>query len=543
MNKKVNIFLNLVAAAFAVTTVTGCDDSDDIYDPEITFSKTGEVAFIASIENCQTRASLVNTGEARWLKDDAIGVVCTDGSVAELKLDGTGETRRAMFRGLIPDGKELGSYALHPSDAVFSGDVVTVQLPAEAECTPAGTCSVMVSEINGTTDLTFRQMMSYINIRISNISPDATKIVLSSEKNLSGTYSLKLPDALGNGLEATDGSETITIILPEKKETSASTTLAIPVGTYSSLMATTFNAKDQKLAEVECLQSDMQTERAQLRKIEATLPKVNTKKPPIEGTVLVAGIYWAPGNLQYYEGTTADGFQAGWRLAPNQWHYVNCENAGALNKAVTFKPSNYNNSDHFNWGGIAKPFDKDPMSSATAAVGTDIAGQMFTSQDCTVPTTDFSAAKYGDLAFWATKGKFRLPTQAEYKKLYEEASIQYGSYKVAEGKFVTGFLFFDPEDGEEPTFSDEVVEFTEEDMARGLFLPKAGRRYNSTDYQINVQGTQGVYWTSGVITGDGATEPCYGAVFSIQNAAIKYPYWNKAFDAKAGFSIRPVYIE
>ena len=32
-------------------------------------------------------------------------------------------------------------------------------------------------------------------------------------------------------------------------------------------------------------------------------------------------------------------------------------------------------------------------------------------------------------------------------------------------------------------------------------------------------------------------------VLSIQSAAIKYPYWNKAFDAKAGFSIRPVYIK
>ena len=57
------------------------------------------------------------------------------------------------------------------------------------------------------------------------------------------------------------------------------------------------------------------------------------------------------------------------------------------------------------------------------------------------------------------------------------------------------------------------------------------------------QGTQGVYWGAESITGDGANKPCYGVVISIQSAAVKYPYWNKAFDATAGFSIRPVYVD
>lgn len=80
-------------------------------------------------------------------------------------------------------------------------------------------------------------------------------------------------------------------------------------------------------------------------------------------------------------------------------------NAGASGKAVTFKPTDYTQYDHFNWGGIANPFLCAAEHSAVAAVGTDISGRMYTSQECTAATTDFSAAKFGDLAYWASTGK------------------------------------------------------------------------------------------------------------------------------------------
>ena len=102
-------------------------------------------------------------------------------------------------------------------------------------------------------------------------------------------------------------------------------------------------------------------------------------------------------------------------------------------------------------------------------------------------------------------------------KLVNEASSQYGSYKIAEGKVITGILFTDPAEGESPSHNDTEVEFTADDIAKGLFLPKAGRRYNKTDLTVNNQGTQGVYWLSEAITGDDAAEPCYGAVLSIQS--------------------------
>ena len=96
--------------------------------------------------------------------------------------------------------------------------------------------------------------------------------------------------------------------------------------------------------------------------------------------------------------------------------------------------------------------------------------------------------------------------------------------------------------GQLPTVNENEVELTADDIAKGLFLPKAGRRYSGEPLNINNQGTQGVYWGAESITGENANKPCYGVVISIQSAVVKYPYWNKAFDATAGFSIRPVYV-
>lgn len=539
------IFNPYTALAALAALMASCSDSDDTYNPGLTFSTTGEVAFEASIENSGSRASMTQTGEARWLADDAIGVSLTDGTTATLPLCGTGDTRRAIFKGTLPQGKTLGEYALYPASATVTAQgELTLTLPDRTDIATTGQCAAMAAKIEGSTRIHFVQLMSYINLSIKEIPDAAVAISLRSDKNLSGAYTATLPQALTQGLTATDGTAALTIILPAKREANLVTSLSIPVGQYNSLTATAVDAQGKDLCTAEILSSYIFADRGAMRQLAVTMPKVTASKPQIEGTILVAGIYWAPGNLQYDASAPgADGFQPNWQLAPEQWSFFNCENMAAVNKAVTFNATDYSHTDHFNWGGIASPFDKEATSSAAAAVGTDISGKMYTSQDCTVPTADFAAARYGDLAFWASKGRWRMPTSKEFQKLVSEASVQYASYKVAEGKYVSGIYFFDPAPGSEPTTSDEVKELTADDLKAGLFLPKSGRRYNSKDFVINVQGTQGVYWASDVITGDDATEPCYGAVLSIQNAVLKYPYWNKAFDAKAGFSIRPVYVE
>jgi hypothetical protein len=82
----------------------------------------------------------------------------------------------------------------------------------------------------------------------------------------------------------------------------------------------------------------------------------------------------------------------------------------------------------------------------------------------------------------------------------------------------------------------------------GIFLPWAGRGYNaeSTQYGIYNAGKQGIYRASVVNTGADANQPCYGVVFATNNIGtdkVALPYWNKAFDAKGRYSIRPVLVE
>ena len=527
--------------ASALLLGAGCNDSNSDYDPGIEFSKTGEVTLIASIRNCTTRASLVNTGEARWLAGDAISVVCTDGSAVEFALDGTGDTRRAFFKGTIPDGREMGSYALYPTTTALSGSNLQVTLPAEIEPAATGSCSAMIAPITDSYEITFQHLFSYMTIQFSNVSPSTEKIELKADKSLSGSFSVPLDEALNNGIAARDGSNTLTVVLPEKKESTISVSFALPVGEYNSLTATAYDAEGENLGEVECLAATTHAELADLRALNISMPDYSPQKP-IEGTVLVAGIYWATGNLQHIEGQTDEGFQTGWRIAPNQWEYVNCENAADdPQKEVVFQPTDYSQCDHFNWGGIANPFDEDAASSLVVEVGTDISGKMYTSQDGSTPTTDFDEARYGDLAFWASKGQWRMPTKAEFEQLKAKASVQFGSYRLENGKIIVGVLFTDPEPDQQPTVNNTIVELTDDDIAKGLFLPRAGRRYNVQPFNVNKQGQQGVYWGSEAITGAGADQPCYGMVIRIESA-VEYDYWNKAYNATAGFSIRPVYV-
>ena len=255
----------------------------------------------------------------------------------------------------------------------------------------------------------------------------------------------------------------------------------------------------------------------------------------------VAGIKWAAGNLQYEKDTTTEGFAAGWRIANNQASYQNDN---------TTTRADYNKSDLFNFGGINDPFSPLANASVVAEIGTDISGKLYTDQACTTATTDFAAAKYGDIAYWASNGQYRMPTEAEIATLLASASAVKATYTLA-GKTITGVYFFNPAEGTTPTIDTANAQnITDEDLAVGIFLPFAGRGYNAEDTQYGIYntGSQGIYRASVVNTNTGsdANQPCYGVVFAASNVGtskVALPYWNKAFDAKGRYSIRPIYIE
>lgn len=533
----------------------GCTQDDGISEFQPDTNKTGNVTILASIENADSRASVVATGETRWQPNDAIKVVCNDGSTAVFNIDGTGETRRALFTGTL-EGKSVGQYALYPTSVEMSGDNISVELPSEITPSPTGTCAFMAGVINEKNEVEFKQLTAYVTVQINKLAPETASIVFTSDKNLSGLHSVALPDGMVTGAAASNGDKTVTVTFTEAAPTMVNVFFALPIGDHAHLTATAYNAEGKKLNEV-VLGTLIAASRGLLLDYQIELPVMVPSKPaPIEGTVNVAGIYWALGNLEYEKGgNTGNGFAAGWHIASNQAHYYDA----ALGKERVY--ANYDKRDVFNLGGIADPFDCEVTASINAPAGTAFSGKMYADQACTTETTDFAAAKYGDIAYWASNGQYRMPSYEDIQTLVEKASVKMATY-VLDGVEINGIYFYDPDFGEVPTVNlDETVVLTDADLEVGLFLPYSGRGYNKSGTNKNTgldnrhdvfnSGSNCLYHVAAIKEVDPSTKNyveggCYGYTFNATQAGNAetnggLTYLNGAMNSSARLAIRPIY--
>ena len=530
----------------------GCTKADGISEFQPATNKSGNVTLLASIENADSRAQVVATGEARWLRNDAIAVVCDDGSVEKFNLDGTGDTRRALFTGVV-EGKSVGEYALYPANATYSNGTLTATLPETTPIAATGSCSVMAGVINEKNEVEFKQLTAYVALQLSKVSDKAKTIVISSDKSLSGEFSINLPGAFETGIMAIDGDNTITIDLGGSTPSTVNAFFPIPVGDYSYLKATAYSEAGISLGEVSLSSGNMSASRGLLLSYNLEMPGAS-KPAVIPGTVNVAGIYWAVGNLEYQkDGATSNGFAEGWCIAPNQAHYFDAS------VGTTRSYENYDKRDVFNLGGIADPFDCEATSAMNAAVGTNISGLMYTDQACTAVTTDFAAAKYGDIAHWASRGQYRMPSYEDISKLVTLASSSLATYTL-DGVAIAGVYFVDPEVGTEPVHSTETKILTDADLQVGLFLPYNGRGYNKSSikndrdnrYDVFNTGSNCIYNVSVVKEVDPSTKNyvsggCYGYIFNasqVGNAETVQglEYLNGAMNSTARFAVRPIYV-
>lgn len=518
----------------------GCTQDDGISEFQPDTNKTGNVTLLASIENADSRASLVATGEARWQANDAIKVVCNDGSTAVFNIDGTGETRRALFTGTL-EGKSVGEYALYPTSAELSGETLSVELPAQITPSPTGSCAFMVGVIDEKNEVTFKQLTAYVNVQINKLAPETGSIVFSSDKNLSGLHSVTLPDGMTTGTAATDGDATVAISFTEAAPTMVNAFFALPIGNYSHITATAYNKDGKKISEV-VLGSLIAASRGLLLDYQIELAPMKAEKPkPIAGTVNVAGIYWALGNLQYEkDGATGNGFVKDWSISASQEFHFYIGVDGDM-KGTT-PDYGYDKVAHFNYGGIANPFNGLAADAASidGSSKLDFSGKMYTDQGCQSETTDFAAAKFGDIAYWASCGQYRMPTAEEFEALYTKASRVAATYNN-----VAGTYFYDPAWGEEPMVDEVNLKvLTADDLAVGLFLPWTGRGYKNTAesyiYKIN---SQGVYRTS-TVDAVSTKDISYGIIYRIMKLT-EGAYTDKTplnYGATARYSIRPVYV-
>jgi len=304
-------------------------------------------------------------------------------------------------------------------------------------------------------------------------------------------------------------------------------------------------------------------------------PAIDFKKSELrKDYIMLWGVKWAKGNLRYDANVTADGFQTGWSLTADQWDYIGYDVASSVVDGVEYKyddgkaiatrlactSSRY---EHFNWGGIGKwSFDITNYLKAEPVSQTKcISGKIYSNQGGTVEVSgdarfasegDSAPALYGDLAFWASKGKYRIPTYDDMTSIHNKVSKIPGWY-VSNGFKVWGYLLRNPELGYDRN-SDAAAngnrEFSAADLETGMFLPCGGRKAESNADVIINQRTQLAYWSSLYKKQNSKGTRYYSVYYSNSPAIKRIDSWdgstpnnNAAWSCACGFMIRPVLAE
>ena len=369
--------------------------------------------------------------------------------------------------------------------------------------------------------------------------------------------------------------------------------VALPAGTYSGL-SVYFIDGDGDI--IEGTQKKMKSA-ALAAGDYVIMPVLDLKKSQLrKDYVKVIGVRWATGNLvrdatnswhSVQEGVD-DGFQTGWGLHDEQWKYINWD--GSLNQSgYTDRYTQNNNSyfDVFSWGGIGRQASYRSGRLVPSTSNYDISCKVFwgyvntnlekcrpenleqlegeacfSSELASNGNSQYTkdgktAAIAGDVAYWASKGKYCMPKKGLLSALSHhttsKASFQYGKY-VSGDVTVYGYLYTTPQG--DVVRSNEEVTFTDADLESGLFLPFTGRRSNRENGVIINQRSQAIYRSSTFGDPANTTHPQCATSLWFEGAALpQYGYTHGKATEDDGYSsictlsnaaggcIRPVLVD
>ncbi len=322
------------------------------------------------------------------------------------------------------------------------------------------------------------------------------------------------------------------------------------------------------------------------------MPRIDFNKAELrKDFVKVCGVKWAKGNLvcdtqNLYDKQDDKGFQEGWGLHDAQWKYVKWDVAG------NYKYDNTNLFDLFTYGGIGRqasfasgrlvPVKSEYDIQAKVFwgyVNTDInkcnpanltlleGDARFSSEKAANGNSQYTLGGTtkgiaGDVAFWASKGKYCLPKKAVIQNLAHpttsKASFQYGKY-MAGDVAIYGYLFTTPQG--DVVRNNEEVTFTDADLESGLFLPFVGRRGPTSNNDVIWRGTCALYRCSTlgavenasyseqhsqcarVIWFNGSNMPVYGFTSGSSDFTPTAYSSNCTLSVAAGGCIRPILYE
>ena len=286
-----------------------------------------------------------------------------------------------------------------------------------------------------------------------------------------------------------------------------------------------------------------------------------TPNPPY---IEIDGIRWGKYNLQYTPNSKTVGWKDGYHLAKNPWDYFYTESS-PMNlepNVVKFPSSNADNAkfDHFRWGDISKAHsfaydDKDHYDTSVENI-----------------EKKNSNNEYGDIAYYASKGDWRLPNAAEFESLMKNTT-EYIGYYPSEAGDVLGVLFVPDgvahgkiigKNGQVVGNSNEnknisgfsgknyrtstiVRKFTAEEISKGIFFPATGTftNYSSGPTNLNNAGRMGYYWTADCFNATQAKSFTFQFTANgrVMFATVGNSRADDIFPPKNNmYSIRPIYI-
>ena len=268
----------------------------------------------------------------------------------------------------------------------------------------------------------------------------------------------------------------------------------------------------------------------------------------------IDGVKWGKYNLQYTPNSTTAGWKDGYHLAKNPWDYFYTATCGypltesVLDDRVTTLGEKW---DHFRWGDIVKAHDYSVDSRGNYSLWT-IAGDI---------NGKFNSDKtLGDLAAYASDGKWQMPTAQQFSDMMSKTAESIGYFVDDNGNTIYGVLF-DPnvpdgkkgkildKDGNIHTSSNTLTvfnrdqllrKFTKADFENALFFPMAGMYNDYGSSYLSKPGSQGAYWLA---TGGDATTAAAFVPYVSERNQIFAGYTKSAKNPKrAMYSIRPIYV-
>ena len=535
-----------------------------------------------------SKVSVETDGKVTWSENDAFAVWTTSGTKVKMTISGGIGTNLGTFTGTIDGELDTSVPAVYPYDwAAAAGKVEIPHYIERSDKVPA----IMASSVsNDGSPVLFKHLAAVMEFTLKDVPAYACAFKLWSKDGakLSGTYSV---NASLNGLSCESGNTDQIIYFPYKTAYGSDAVVkiyaAIPAYDYTDLAVRTLDG-DESVIEGTGIHVPAASAALSAGDYVA-MPELNIRG--MVGTardkfIKVEGVKWAKGNLRAWKsGPAGEGWQDGWNIYANQWeNQFNLTRSDMDGKSLekltldtsTFKEEKvYTHWDYFSWGTLGRASRVHNAVITSSEAEFDICGKVFSggSGDISQKTELEGDARFddtggfttnpsicGDLAFWASKGKYRLPKSDELKKLYARyggatAHMQAGYYMDERNNKVRGILFTSCPSWETPRYDKESeVALSAADMEAGLFLPKSGERttnanpntYNATT--INFVNGWGVYWSGTYGGRKEGYEDCARHINFTGGNEMTYGYTSKLSQTITGQTllgncIRPVLVD